>query len=55
MSGINENNLQIEKISLWPAIFFCIIQLGTMTYNTALLNASLAIAETFHIDIAQIR
>ncbi len=55
MSESKNNNLQLEKISLLPAIFLCIIQLGTITDNTALLNASSAIASTFHTDISQIQ
>ena len=55
MTKEENTNLQLEKVSLWPAIFLCLIQLGAITDNTALLNASSAIADTFRTDISQIQ
>ncbi|MCP4180398.1 MAG: MFS transporter [bacterium] len=55
MMELMNNNLQKEKISLWPAIIFSFIQLGTMADNTALLNASSAIAITYHASVSEIQ
>ncbi len=41
------NNIQKERITLWPAMLFCLIQFCTVTDNVALMNASSAIAATF--------
>ena len=45
----------ITKVSLLPAIFFCLIQLGTVVDNVGLMNASSAITATFHSDVADIQ
>ncbi len=55
MNEIKNSKPQEDNISLWPAIFFCLIQLCTVTDNSALMNASSAIADTFKANVAELQ
>ena len=45
----------IKKVSLLPAVFFCLIQLCTVVDNVGLMNSSSAITATFHSSVADIQ
>ena len=55
MNKLENELMKNEKISLYPALFFSLIQACILTDNTALMNASSAIAATFKSNASDLQ